>query len=102
LDGEEPVDTTPLFVEKVDSDLRDRLFPHGVQNAFALELHEFLTAIAEGRQPETSGMEGLRDIAPGLAILESSTLRRPVKVEDVEACRVESYQREINEYFGVE
>jgi predicted dehydrogenase len=102
LDGKEPVDTSSLFREKVDPTLRDRFFPHGVQNAFALELHEFLTAIAEGRQPETSGVEGMKDIAPGLAILESSALGRPVRLEDVESCRIETYQREINEYFGVE
>jgi predicted dehydrogenase len=100
--GEEPLDAIPFFWEKVDSDLLGRFFPYGVKDGFALELHEFLTSIEEGRQPETSGIEGLKDIAPGLAILESSALGKPVKLADVESCRVETYQREINEYFGIE
>ena len=63
---------------------------------------EFLSAIEQGRQPETSGIEGLKDIAPGLAILESSALGRPVKVAEVEECQVETWQQEINQHFGIQ
>ena len=42
-------------------------------------------------------------MAPCMAILESSRLGGvPVKVADVEVCRVEEYQREINEHWGIE
>jgi hypothetical protein len=42
-------------------------------------------------------------MASCLAILESSSQRgTPVKIADVAACRVEGYQREINEHWGIE
>ncbi|MCS7061072.1 MAG: Gfo/Idh/MocA family oxidoreductase [Anaerolineae bacterium] len=101
LDGQPPADVTARFYADADPALRERLFPHRITDCFALELLEFLRAIEQGRQPETSGVEGLKDMAPGLAILESSTLGRPVKVADVEAGRVETYQESINEYWGI-
>ena len=102
LDGKDPLDIVPLFREKADSDVLERFFPSDVKDSFALELYEFLASIEEGRPPETSGVEGLKDIAPGLAILESSALGKSVKLADVESCRIESCQREINAYFGIE
>jgi UDP-N-acetyl-2-amino-2-deoxyglucuronate dehydrogenase len=91
------------FSEEADPAEQDGFFPRGVTDPFALELLEFLNAIEEDRQPETSGEEGLKDMAPCLAILESSALGgTPVKVADVEMCRVEGYQRQINEHWGIE
>lgn len=102
LDGHPPAEVVPLFREKAGAALRERFFPRGIRDGFALELREFLAAIEQGRQPETSGIEGLKDLAPGLAILESSALGRPVRVAEVEECRVETYQREINQHYGIE
>ena len=103
VDGEPERELAKAFSEEADPAERDRFFPRGVTDAFALELLEFLNAIEEGRQPETSGEEGLKDMAPCMAILESSQQGgTPVKVADVEACRVEGYQREINDYWGIE
>jgi predicted dehydrogenase len=101
LDGQPPVEVTPVFREHAGAEALDRFFPRGIKDGFALELGEFITAIEQGRQPETSGVEGLKDIAPGLAILESSTLNRPVKLADVEAGRVEAYQASINEHWDI-
>jgi predicted dehydrogenase len=103
VDGEPEREVAKAFSEEADPAERDRFFPRGVTDAFALELLEFLNAIEEGRQPETSGEEGLKDMAPCMAILESSQQGgTPVKVADVEACRVEGYQRDINDYWGIE
>jgi predicted dehydrogenase len=102
LDGQAPVEVGKLFRQQAGKAQLERFFPRGIQDGFALELLEFIRAIEEGRQPETSGVEGLRDIAPGLAILESSALGRPVKVADVEECRVEAWQGEINQHFGIQ
>lgn len=103
VDGEPEREVSKAFTEEADPAERDRFFPRGVTDAFALELLEFLNAIEEGRQPETSGEEGLKDIAPCLAILESSAQNgAPVKVADVEACRVEGYQQPINAHWGIE
>ncbi|HCL27606.1 MAG TPA: gfo/Idh/MocA family oxidoreductase [Candidatus Latescibacteria bacterium] len=103
VDAEPERELAKAFSEEADPAEWDRFFPRGVTDAFALELLEFLNAIEEGRQPETSGWEGLQDMAPCLAILESSSQRgTPVKIADVAACRVEGYQREINEHWGIE
>jgi predicted dehydrogenase len=91
-----------LFHTEAEPQMLERFFPQGIQDGFALELGEFLNAIAQGRQPETSGVEGLRDIAPCLAALESSTLKRPVKLNDIEECRIENYQQEINAHWGIQ
>ncbi|MBM3277302.1 MAG: Gfo/Idh/MocA family oxidoreductase [Candidatus Handelsmanbacteria bacterium] len=102
LDGQAPVEVGELFRQQVGAAALERFFPRGIEDGFALELLEFISAIEQGRQPETSGVEGLKDIAPGLAILESSELGRPVAVADVEECRVETWQGEINQHFGIE
>jgi len=102
LDGQAPVEVGKLFRQQVGAAALERFFPRGIEDGFALELLEFISAIEQGRQPETSGVEGLKDIAPGLAILESSELGRPVAVADVEECRVETWQGEINQHFGIE
>jgi predicted dehydrogenase len=100
-DGQQPTEVAQLFRAQAGMDKLDRFFPRGIKDSFALELCEFITAIEQGRQPETSGIEGLKDIAPGLAILESSTLGRPVQLIDVESGRVEAYQKEINDYWNI-
>lgn len=102
LDGKEPAEVGTLFRQQVGAAQLEKFFPRGIQDGFALELLEFLSAIEQGRQPETSGIEGLKDIAPGLAILESSALGRPVKVAEVEECRIETWQHEINQHFGIQ
>ncbi len=100
-DGREPEDVLQLFQERCPADIVEQCFPHQIKDSFALELGEFLSAIEHQRQPETSGTEGLKDIAPGLAILESSLLKRSVKVSDIESCRIESYQKPINDRWGI-
>ncbi len=102
VDVEPERELAKAFSEEADPAERDGFFPRGVTDAFALELLEFLNAIEEGRQPETSGEEGLKDMAPCLAILESSAMGgTPVRVADVEMCRVEGYQHQINEHWGI-
>jgi len=101
-DGKTPVNALATYREQASKTDIARLFPDGITDSFALELGEFIRAVESTRQPETSGIEGLKDIAPGLAILESSRLGRAIKVSDVEACRIEEYQRDINAYWGIE
>jgi predicted dehydrogenase len=102
VDGESPAGVNELFRKQTGPDALQRFFPRHIHDSFALELGEFISAIDQERQPETSGVEGLRDIAPCLAILESSVLNQPVKLSDVEECRVESYQQEINTHWGIQ
>lgn len=89
------------FEHQAAPDLRRKWFPRGVTDAFALELHEFFEAIRGKRQPETSGMEGLRDIAVAYGIIESSHRGETVALTDIETCKIETYQRPINDFHGI-
>ncbi|MBS7617311.1 hypothetical protein KEJ25_01670, partial [Candidatus Bathyarchaeota archaeon] len=80
---------------------RERMFPRGVTDTFATELYDFYNAIVEKRKPEVDGWEAYKDMAIPLSFYESATLRKPVKVKDVEELKLEEYQGEINERLGV-
>jgi len=90
-----------LFVRSAPKGIQEEWFPRGVTDAFALELHEFFRSIREGRSPETSGIEGLRDVAACYSVVESSVRGECVRFEDVANCRVETYQRAINDQLGL-
>ena len=67
----------------------------------SLETLEFLRAIKEKREMETSGREGLRDLAASFALIESSLMGRSVKVDDVESGKLHIYEEEINNYYSI-
>jgi predicted dehydrogenase len=98
-DGQSAIDVLQAFRAQASPEQLQKYFPDGITNGFALEMQDFLAAIRAGTQPETSGSEGLKDIAPCLAILESSLAGRAIKVADVESCRIERYQQAINAYW---
>ena len=50
---------------------------------------------------ETDGEEGIRDLACCFAVLESATLNRPVEVADVLSGKIDTYQRAVNEHYGI-
>jgi len=91
-----------LYREQAGAETLAREFPLPLEDPFALEAHQFLTAIATGGTPELSGEEGLKDLAAALAILESSHAGMPVRVADVESGAVSAYQDELNERWGIE
>ena len=93
--------TLDLFGRRAPPDLRQRHFPAGVRDAFALEMRDFLTAIATGRPMEASGDEGLLDLATAYSILESAAANRPVKVDEVMSGAVAAYQEEIDAHYGL-
>ena len=70
---------TDLFHAEADSALRQRWFPHGVTDSFALAQHDWLKAIAGDGRPEMDGRAGLADLAAAAAILESSETSRAVR-----------------------
>ena len=90
-----------LFEKEASKEVKERFFPYGITDPMALETLEFLRAIWEGREMETSGKEGLRDLAASYALIESSMRNMPVKVDDVESGIIEEYEREINEYYHI-
>jgi 1,5-anhydro-D-fructose reductase (1,5-anhydro-D-mannitol-forming) len=90
-----------IYGRRAPPDLRRRQFPAGIRDAFALEMHDFLDAIATGHPMEASGEEGLLDLASAYAVLESATANRPVKVADVLSGTVAGYQAEIDAHYGL-
>ena len=67
----------------------------------ALEQHELARAILEGQEIEVDGTEGLKDVAAVYAICESSRAGKPVRMSDIETCRVYDYQAEIDQALGI-
>jgi 1,5-anhydro-D-fructose reductase (1,5-anhydro-D-mannitol-forming) len=98
-DGGERAKLADLFERDASVELRERWFPRGIKEYFALELLDWLRSIETGRPMEASGEEGLRDLACSYAVLESATLNRPVRVADVLSGEAEAYQRAINEHY---
>ena len=101
--GAGPEDVVQRF--KADApEVHARQFPFGLEDdpyGMALEQLDFFRAIAEGRQTEVSGAEGLRDLAIAYAVIESSVAGRPLSVEAVERGEVAAYQEPIDRHHGL-
>ena len=80
---------------------RKKVFPHGIEDGFALEIYDFVTAVRDARPPEIDGDLGLRAKAIALAIYESNACGQAVRVKDVLDGKVDAYQRPINEKWGI-
>ncbi|MFN4178985.1 MAG: Gfo/Idh/MocA family oxidoreductase [Armatimonadota bacterium] len=84
-----------------DSD-KERLFPLGIMNDIAQEVHEFIVACLENNpKVEIDGEEGYKSQAVCMAIYESATLKQTINVADVMALKVEAYQRPLNERWQI-
>ena len=94
-------DLQKMFMESIDEDQKQKLFPNGVTDTIAIELKDFADAIFTGGKPEVDGIEGMKDQAICMAVFESSAVNRTVRLSEVENCEVEEYQREINEDLGI-
>jgi len=100
-DGEAPQSLSALYRSEAPASLQERHFPHGLENDFALAQLDWLRAIERGGQPECSGAEGLRDLACAYALVESAKAGREVSIAEIEAGHLRSYQRPIDERFGL-
>jgi 1,5-anhydro-D-fructose reductase (1,5-anhydro-D-mannitol-forming) len=100
-DGGERVEMRDLFAREGSAAERERFFPHGLTDTFALGYLDWLGSIRAGTQPEMNGLEGLRDLATAFSIMEAATAGGPVKVADVLEGRTDAYQREIDAYHGL-
>lgn len=90
-----------LFLSKADPTLKERQFPRSIGNSYAIEIYDYIDSIINGRKPETDGWEGLRTEAICYGVIESSYIKSPVNVRDIENCKIEEYQKEINEAIGL-
>ena len=62
----------------------------------AVEIADFIDAVAQKRAPEVDGMGGLRALAVVYAILESGVAKREVSVNEVLDGRLHAYQDDID------
>jgi 1,5-anhydro-D-fructose reductase (1,5-anhydro-D-mannitol-forming) len=98
-DGSMPLVET--FEQNITSAEREQFFPFDLDDPCAIQNLDWLRAIENHTDPETSGMEGLRDLACAFGILESSCLGRTVSQEELLSGSVDSYQREIDQHYGL-
>lgn len=101
LDDGTKIDVSVEFQKSASEEIKERFFPKGIKDTFALELLEFIDAIQTKGKPDNHGWQGLQDIAVSYAITESSFSNSPVKLEDIISGKVDGYQRELNEKYGI-
>lgn len=99
-DGGTREELASLYAANCDVATRERHFPLGLTDPFALNQFDWLQAIRKKREAETSGREGLRDLAASFAVLESSSAKRTVEVDEVLSGGLREYQRPIDERYG--
>jgi predicted dehydrogenase len=90
-----------LYEAQCDASMKQQHFPLGLSDSFALNQLDWLESIREHRAPETSGREGLRDLACAFAVLESNLAKRTVDIEEVIRGEVREFQRQIDEQLGL-
>jgi 1,5-anhydro-D-fructose reductase (1,5-anhydro-D-mannitol-forming) len=100
-DGEAPRNLGELYRRDAPATLRELQFPDALDDSFALAQLDWLRAVADGKQPETSGREGLCDLATAFALLESDFAGRPVSVADVLDGKLRAFQQPLDERFGL-
>ena len=76
-------------------------FPLGLSDSFALTQYDWLESIRRQHPPQTSGREGLRDLACAFSILESDLLGQRIAVNDVLTGEIAGYQRPLNSHFDI-
>ena len=87
------------YVAALGEEEKARLFPYGATDGFAVEVWDFVNAVATGRKPEMDGYDGLRAKALCEACYESATAGKPVKYEDVLAGKIDAYQAPIDAFW---
>jgi len=87
------------FLEQLDEDKRNAMFPHGFTDGVVIECYDFLDAIEKQREPEVDGETGMKAKAICESIYESAYIGQPVRYEDVLSGKIEEYQKPINEHW---
>ena len=101
FDGEVAQSLADVYAAEADAATKAKDFPFGLEDGFALNQLDWLQAVRDRREPETSGWEGLRDLAAAYAIVESAKAGRTVDVEEVLSGELREYQRPIDAKFGL-
>tara|TARA_B100001123_G_scaffold346070_1_gene394331 strand:+ start:770 stop:2014 length:1245 start_codon:yes stop_codon:yes gene_type:complete len=102
LDDGSTHDIADLYRKRCDPDRKEAEFPKGLTNEFASAQLDWIRAIEEGRPPQTSGREGLADLAAAFAILESNLAGRRITIDEIIDDSVSKYQVPINEHYNIQ
>ena len=89
------------FMASLSDEEREKLFPRGITDAEAIELKEFFDAVQGKGEIEVTGKEGMKDVAICMALYESAWFEREIKIADIENCKIEGYQKELNKDVGL-
>jgi predicted dehydrogenase len=92
---------TEEFLNTLTPAEKEQLFPHDITNAVALGIYDFLDAVRNNREPEVTGWDGFTAQAICDAIYESAYCGQAVKVDNVISGKIEAYQADINEHWGL-
>ncbi|MBN1553897.1 MAG: Gfo/Idh/MocA family oxidoreductase [Phycisphaerae bacterium] len=87
------------YMNSLSAGRKDRLFPYGATDGFAIEVADFVRAIAEGDSVEMDGPTGQAAKALSLACYESATTGGCVSYDDVRNGAIRRYQAPIDEYW---
>jgi predicted dehydrogenase len=79
----------------------ERPFPEVDAATIGIELDDFALAVAEGRQPEVNGRDGLLAVAVIWAIAESQKAGRPVTIAEVADGTVDAAQANVDAALGL-
>jgi len=90
-----------LYESNASSELKEKHFPFGLENDFALSQLDWLRAIENRTQPECSGREGLLDLACAYAVVESNLAGRKVTIDEVASGSLRDYQKPVDSKFGL-
>jgi predicted dehydrogenase len=89
------------YMATLSDDEKNRLFPLGFTNGVHIECYDFLDAIQNGREPEVTGEVGMRAKAICESIYESAYCGQAVKYDDVLSGKINAYQSQIDNFWGL-
>jgi predicted dehydrogenase len=87
------------YLASLTQEEKDKLFPYGATDGFAIEVWDFVNAIATGRAPEMDGQDGLLAKTLCETCYESATAEAFVKFADVLEGKIDAYQRPIDAFW---
>lgn len=89
------------YLASLSAKQQDKLFPYGLGDGISNEVWDFVDAMDKGRQPELTGLDGMKSKAVAMAMYESNLSGDWVKVADVESGKVAEYQKPIDAYWKI-
>ena len=102
---EEPTSIDQLsqeFMAQLSDGEKEELFPCGLEDTIAQEVHEFVNACLHGGTLETDAVEGYKAQAICMGVYESAAQDgQPVDLTQVESLEIEKYQAPLNAQIGL-